>query len=134
MGKKSSKAIMGIVVAILAGALGLSTQKDSDIVQQITGIFESTPQASKVADVPEYDGKHQEIEINNNQPDFSKEDLSLSKGTWQSYSNIDRLNRVGAANAMLGKDLFPKEKREALYVDPTGWKQKKLSDGQWLLS
>ena len=132
MGKKSSKAIMGIIVAILAGALGLSTQKDSDIVQQITGIFESTPQASKVADVPEYDGKHQEIEINNNQPNFSKEDLSLSKGTWQSYSNIDRLNRVGAANAMLGKDLFPKEKREALYVDPTGWKQKKLSDGQWL--
>ena len=119
MGKKSSKAIMGIVVAILAGALGLSTQKDSDIVQQITGIFESTPQASKIADVPEYDGKHQEIEINNNQPDFSKEDLSLSKGTWQSYSNIDRLNRVGAANAMLGKELFPKEKREALYVDPT---------------
>lgn len=78
MGKKSSKAIMGIVVAILAGALGLSTQKDSDIVQQITGIFESTPQASKVADVPEYDGKHQEIEINNNQPNFSKEDLSFA--------------------------------------------------------
>ena len=23
-------------------------------------------------------------------------------------------------------------KREPLYIDPTGWKQKKLSDGQWL--
>ena len=33
---------------------------------------------------------------------------------------------------MLGKDLFPTEKREPLYIDPTGWKQKKLSDGQWL--
>lgn len=98
--------------------------KNSDIVQQITGLFDSTPQASKVADVPEYDGKHQEIEINQNRPDFTEEDLSLAKGTWQSYSNIDRLNRVGAANALLGKDLFPKEKREPLYIDPTGWKQK----------
>ena len=53
MQKKSTKAIMGVVVAVLAGALGLSTQKNSDIVQQITGLFDSTPQASKVADVPE---------------------------------------------------------------------------------
>ncbi|EYT94369.1 DNA-entry nuclease [Enterococcus mundtii CRL35] len=42
------------------------------------------------------------------------------------------MNRVGQANAMLGKKMFPKEKRESLYIDPTGWKQKKLSDGQWL--
>ena len=26
----------------------------------------------EVADVPEYDGKHQEIEINGNQPEFTK--------------------------------------------------------------
>ena len=89
--------------------------KDSDIFQQITTIFDSTPQASQVADVPEYDGKHQEIEINGNQPEFTKEDLSLSKGTWESYSNIDKLNRVGQANAMLGKDLFPTEKRAFVY-------------------
>ncbi|HGF8354544.1 TPA: DNA/RNA non-specific endonuclease [Enterococcus faecium] len=133
MSKKTTKAIVGIVAAVIAGAFGVSTtQKDSDIFQQITTIFDSTLQASQVADVPEYDGKHQEIEINGNQPEFTKEDLSLSKGTWESYSNIDKLNRVGQANAMLGKDLFPTEKREPLYIDPTGWKQKKLSDGQWL--
>ena len=43
---------------------------------------------------------------------LQKEDLSLSKGTWESYSNIDKLNRVGQANAMLGKTCFPTEKRE----------------------
>lgn len=85
-----------------------------------------------MANVPEYDGMHQEIEINQNKPTFTKEELSLEKGTWESYSDIDRLNRVGQANAMLGKKMFPKEKRESLYIDPTGWKQKKLSDGQWL--
>lgn len=84
MSKKTTKAIVGIVAAVIAGALGISTtQKDSDIFQQITTIFDSTPQASQVADVPEYDGKHQEIEINGNQPEFTKEDLSLSKGTWK---------------------------------------------------
>lgn len=124
--------MIGVVVAVIAGVLGLSTHKNIDLVQQITEMFDSTPQVSKVADIPEYDGEHQEIVINHNEPNFSERDLSLAKGSWQSYSNIDRLNRVGTANAMLGKELFPKEKREALYIDPTGWKQKKLSDGQWL--
>lgn len=133
MNKKTTKTIIGVAVALLAGALGISTtQKDSDLVQQLTGLFDSKPQVSQVANVPEYDGTHQEIEINQNKPTFTKEELSLDKGTWESYSDIDRLNRVGQANAMLGKVMFPKEKRESLYIDPTGWKQKKLSDGQWL--
>ena len=133
MSKKTTKTLMGVVIAILAGAFGISTtQNDSDIFQQITAIFDSAPQAAKLADVPEYDGKHQEIEINNNQPDFSQSDLSLANGVWEKYSEVDRLNRVGSANAMLGKELFPTEKREPLYVNPTGWKQKKLTDGQWL--
>lgn len=133
MNKKTTKTILGVAVALLAGALGISTtQKDSDLVQQLTGLFDSKPQVSQVANVPEYDGTHQEIEINQNKPTFTKEELSLEKGTWESYSDIDHLNRVGQANAMLGKKMFPKEKRESLYIDPTGWKQKKLSDGQWL--
>ncbi|MGM9902345.1 DNA-entry nuclease [Enterococcus hirae] len=133
MNKKTTKTVMGVVVALVAGVLGFSaTQQETDIIQQISGLFDSTPQVSKVADIPAYDGKHQEIEINQNKPMFTKSDLTLENGTWESYSPIDRLNRVGQANAMLGKSLFPKEKREALYIDPTGWKQKKLSNGQWL--
>ena len=43
MSKKTTKAIVGIVAAVIAGALGISTtQKDSDIFQQITTIFDST--------------------------------------------------------------------------------------------
>ncbi|MEI5992438.1 hypothetical protein A5881_003994, partial [Enterococcus termitis] len=30
------------------------------------------------------------------------------------------------------KESFPTEAREPLTVKPTGWRQKKLSDGQWL--
>lgn len=65
--------------------------------------------------------------INNNHTTFSKNDLSLTKRSWQSFSNLDSLNRVGVANAMLSKSLMPTVKREPLYVDPTGWKNKKIT-------
>ncbi|MCM3571469.1 DNA/RNA non-specific endonuclease [Neobacillus mesonae] len=82
----------------------------------------------------EFKGK-QVIELNNNHVTFSKNDLSLSKGSWQLFSNLDSLNRVGAANAMLSKSLMPTEEREPLHVDPTGWKNKKVTvngETEWL--
>ena len=73
------------------------------------------------------------LQGNHNQPTFSKADLSLKNGSWQTFSDLDRLNRVGVANAMLGKDLLPHEKRgDISKVYPTGWKQKKMSNGEFL--
>nr|WP_245791087.1 DNA/RNA non-specific endonuclease [Enterococcus hermanniensis] len=83
---------------------------------------------SNVSDIPDYDGKNQTIELNKNQPDFSKTDRSLAKGSWTEFSDLDSLNRVGQANAMLGKDLMPNKERERLYVKPTGWHQKFYQD------
>ncbi|QIK52711.1 DNA-entry nuclease [Jeotgalibaca porci] len=80
----------------------------------------------------EYDGVNQVIEVNDNMPEFSEDELSLEDGSWQAFTELDRLNRVGPAHAMLGVDLFPTEERVGLYIDPTGWKQKKLANGQWL--
>lgn len=77
-----------------------------------------------------YDGQ-QTITINQNNPNFSTADLSTSKGAWQTYGNLDRYNRVSAANALLNKSLMPKTERESLDVDPTGWHNKKTSNG-WL--
>jgi len=74
----------------------------------------------------DFTGK-QVIILNNNHTTFSKNDLSLAKGSWQSFSNLDSLNRVGVANAMLSKSLMPTEDRDPLYVDPTGWKNKKIT-------
>lgn len=72
--------MVGMITAVIAGAFGVSTtQKDSDIFQQITTIFDSTPQASQVADVPEYDGKHQEIEINGISRNLQKRILAFPK-------------------------------------------------------
>ncbi|WP_422851508.1 DNA/RNA non-specific endonuclease [Enterococcus plantarum] len=58
--------------------------------------------------------------------------MSLDNGVWQIFSDLDSLNRVGVANALIGKESFPHETIEPLSIKPTGWNQKKLSDSQWL--
>lgn len=73
-----------------------------------------------------FDGQHQVIVINE-KAQFTTDELSLKNGSWEKYSNLDLLNRVGVAEAMLGKDLMPKSEREDISsVKPTGWKNKKI--------
>ncbi|OFG75312.1 DNA-entry nuclease [Listeria monocytogenes] len=74
---------------------------------------------------------NQVISVNNQVPVFTQEELSLKEGMWQKFSELDSLNRVGEANAMLHNSLMPKDEREALYVNPSGWKNKKTKTG-WL--
>lgn len=71
------------------------------------------------------------ITVNNNDPNFSKSDLNTNNGAWQHYGNLDNLNRVTAANALLNKSLMPNTEREPLHIDPTGWHNKRISSG-WL--
>lgn len=77
-----------------------------------------------------YSGQN-EIIINNNNPSFSTTDLSTAQGAWQTYSNLDQLNRAGAANALLNKTLMPTAKRTELTWNPTGWHNKRIGSG-WL--
>ncbi|MBC2303226.1 DNA-entry nuclease, partial [Listeria welshimeri] len=74
---------------------------------------------------------NQVISVNNQIPVFTQEDLSLKDGSWQKFSVLDSLNRVGEANAMLHNSIMPKDEREPLFINPTGWKNKKTKTG-WL--
>ncbi|EAE1300607.1 DNA-entry nuclease [Listeria monocytogenes] len=74
---------------------------------------------------------NQVISVNNQIPVFTQEELSLKNEAWQKFSDLDSLNRVGEANAMLHNSMMPKDEREPLYVNPTGWKNKKTKTG-WL--
>lgn len=85
--------------------------------------------AAKLATLT-YTGKDT-ITVNNNDPSFSKTDLSTADGAWQRYGNLDGLNRVTTANALLNKSLMPNSPREPLHVDPTGWHNKRIAGG-WL--
>ena len=73
-----------------------------------------------------YEGT-QTIELNDNEPIFGPLDLSLENGSWETYGDLDKLNRATSAEAMLNQDLMPTEKRgDISNVEPTGWKNKKL--------
>ncbi|ELD8338406.1 DNA/RNA non-specific endonuclease [Listeria innocua] len=89
-------------------------------------ISEKIPTLAKV----KYKG-NQVISINNQIPIFTEGDLSLKNGSWQKFSDLDSLNRVGEANAMLHNSMMPQDERESLYINPTGWKNKKTRTG-WL--
>lgn len=71
------------------------------------------------------------IAVNNNDPAFTASDLNTARGPWQLYGNLDYLNRVTAANALLNESLMPTAKRQPLNVDPTGWHNKRIPGG-WL--
>nr|WP_238704194.1 DNA/RNA non-specific endonuclease [Companilactobacillus mishanensis] len=77
-----------------------------------------------------YSGK-QEVIVDNNKPGFSDSDMSTANGPWQKYGDLDSMNRVTGANAMLNQSLMPTAKRERLFVNPTGWHNKKVKGG-WL--
>ncbi|WP_241559473.1 DNA/RNA non-specific endonuclease [Lacticaseibacillus hulanensis] len=68
------------------------------------------------------------ITVNGNRTDFSAKDLK-SKKAWATYSNLDHYNRATMAQANLNYKLMPKKDRQPLYIDPTGWHNKKISGG-----
>lgn len=79
------------------------------------------------------------VEVNGNVPVFDNEALTEVEASWERYSPLDKLGRVGAANALLAVDLMPAEtvERESLTsITPTGWQQKRydsdLVSGGWL--
>ncbi len=86
----------------------------------------------KIEDIEAYQDSPY-VEVNNNIPFFTQEDLSA--GEHESYSPLDYLGRCGPAIAMIGIDLMPTEKRGSIsMVKPTGWHLAKYDfvDGKYL--
>lgn len=71
--------------------------------------------------IPPYSGKLV-VEINDNEPVFAE--LKPDFESYQIYSELDELGRVGVAEAVLGPETLPKGKRQSIRsVKPTGWHQ-----------
>lgn len=74
-----------------------------------------------LTDIPVYNGTLS-IPINNNVPFFKVSDLTTT--SYEFYSNLDALGRVGYAMASLSTDTMPTEDRGSISsVTPTGWRQ-----------
>lgn len=86
----------------------------------------------KLREIPEYSGKPY-ITINENQPNFSADELSSQ--SFERYSPLDALGRCGVAVANLGTETMPTSKREPIgQVKPSGWQTVKYPnvEGKYL--
>lgn len=85
-----------------------------------------------LSDVPEYSGEPY-VTLNENQPDFSEEDLTET--SFEAYSEQDALGRCQSAWANIGQDLMSTGERGKIgHIKPTGWHTVKYDsvDGKYL--
>ncbi len=134
--KHKSKFILAILISLFGFTATFVDFSTIDI--ELPGFLEEvfyqeSISADELIDIPEFDGNNVVVEVDKNIPNFTEKELSLVNGPWQTFSDLDVLNRVGVAEAMLHRELMPAEARgDISNVYPTGWNQKKLADGGWL--
>lgn len=83
-------------------------------------------------EIPAYSGEPYVV-LNNNVPEFTDRDLVTD--SYESYSELDALNRCGVVMACVGQDIMPTEERGSIgQVKPTGWQTVKYDcvDGKYL--
>ena len=103
-----NKNLKGLAAIFVLVALLLFTENSFDIFGNKYEVTEKSPY----------------YEIDKNPPEFSPDDLKMGPD-YEAYSDLDRLNRVGPANALIGPESMPKGPRgDISKVYPTGWHQK----------
>lgn len=143
-GRRGSRmSIYAAILLIVIGAVGSLASQGNPTAQHLTAAVNkvvgtssgshttgnstvSAPKqsvATKELAQQKYTGT-QIVAVNHNRPTFTAGQLSTKRGAWATYGNLDNLNRVTTANALLSKRLMPTAKREPLHVNPTGWKNK----------
>lgn len=134
--KRKSKFILAALFSLFGFTVSLVDLSEFDV--QLPGFFgdwayQEEISAEEVKDLPDFDGQNVVNQVNGNNPSFTAEDMSMDTGTWQTFSDLDSLNRVGVADALLHRSFMPTEDRgDISNVYPTGWNQKKLESGVWI--
>lgn len=134
--KRKSKFILAALFSLFGFTASLMDL--SEIDAQLPSFFgdwtyQEEISAEEVENLPDFDGQNVVIQVNGNYPSFTAEQMSMDGGTWQTFSDLDSLNRVGVADALLHRSMMPSEERgDISKVYPTGWNQKKLESGVWL--
>ncbi|MGG5373392.1 DNA/RNA non-specific endonuclease [Enterococcus sp. AZ196] len=130
--KRLKQMITGLFITLVITISGGCSQQLTDWLDGVTDSHSLTRDVANVEEFPAFDGENAVLSVNENRPTFTEEQLTIDQGTWQAFSNLDSLNRVGEANALLHKNMMPTEERGDIQnVYPTGWHQKKIGD-KWL--
>ncbi len=136
---KKIKLLIGTLVLslVLTGCSVVDNISKGDIkgtVNSIVDIFNSNTEFTyDMSSIPEFNGEDAYVVLNNNEPEFTEEDMTTK--SFESYSELDSLGRCGVAFANVGKDIMPTEERGAIgQVKPTGWQTVKYNivDGKYL--
>lgn len=137
--KKNGKyRLLGVVTAcvmvFMSACAGKAEQeKTSANAQQETVPLSGTQQSDiSMETIPEYDGEPYVV-IDDNEPNFTEEELQPE--AYETYGTLDALGRCSTAEASIGEELMPTEKRGAIgKVKPTGWHTVKydMVEGKYL--
>ena len=139
--RNQTKALAALVIALIAGVLGIGGTTLEPLFQQLglsspstSGTSDVTSQettsADTLASLPAYAGNPYvfiaaDSEHPQGAPIFTDGEIARAEqGTFESYSPLDTLGRCGAALACLGKETMPTTKRDDISdIHPTGWRQ-----------
>ena len=126
--KKSNRRSIVIIILVICTFLYGYYKEDID-----NYILKSTYANSyNIKNIPEYQGEDYII-LNNNEPEFSEEDINTN--SFEKYSNLDVFGRCGVAYANIYKGLMPTEERGSIgMIKPSGWHTVKydIIDGKYL--
>lgn len=91
----------------------------SDAAKLLPEGSSSSVTAESVEEVPDYAGEPYAV-VNDNVPDFATEELEAD--AYETYSRLDGLGRCQTAEAVVGQELMPQEKRGSIgQIKPSGW-------------
>lgn len=121
---KNLKAIVAVALTLIGFLFGQDQLKDFDKNYKLKTL-------NKLEELLDIFGNKYEVKdssiyykIDKNPPQFTEEDLKMGPD-YSYYSQLDELNRVGPANALISRDSMPKEPRgDISKVYPSGWHQK----------
>lgn len=133
------KNILKIILIIITIVFGGSTYYRKDIMNYIDEYYNKKQMEKEIKlysydidKVPKYDGKNY-VYINNNIPEFNKEDITTKK--FEKYNELDDLKRCGVAFANVSIETMPTKERESIgMIKPSGWHTVKYDfiDGKYL--
>ena len=135
--KKRKDRISTLVSLIVVALIVVGSIFQNEIVDFINKVLPDsialpTYHSYSMENIPEYSGNNYVV-IDDNVPNFSENDINTN--SFETYSELDVLNRCGIAYANISKDIMPTEERGSIgSVKPSGWHTVKYSivDGKYL--
>lgn len=136
--KKLRLLVSALLIAVIMTGCSVATNVSKEdikgAINLVSDIVKGTNSSSyDMSSIPEFNGKDAYVVLNNNKPNFTKEDMTTK--SFEKYSKLDNLGRCGVAFANVGKDIMPTEERGSIgQVKPSGWQTIKydIVDGKYL--